>query len=377
MTALDAFVALPDNYRGGCVMRVGLIIAGDVETKSGNHLYARQLVEYLRSHGDSVEVFTLPRTGYTRQLIGNLSSGLTQRVQAAQLDVLLQDEMSHPALLRLNRQLRGTLPIVSLVRRLRSAEQDVYRSIERRYLASVAGFICQSETTQQAVCRLLDRTELTRSVVVPPGGDRFQQVLTPEIISQRAHEPGPLRVVFVGDVIRRKGLLILLEALLKLPSGTCQLAVVGNTNLDALHLRVVYHLLMVTQLTGVTLTGVIGDKELAAILSRSHLMAVPASYSGCGAAYLEGMGFGLPAIGTTSGAASEIINDGVNGYLVPPNDPAAVAHCLMNLASNQAQLAQLSLAAREAFLARPRWDENMARVREVLLSWMPQRQGSG
>jgi glycosyltransferase involved in cell wall biosynthesis len=387
MTALDAFVALPDNYRGGCIMRVGLIISGDVETLSGQPLYARHLVAYFQGCGDSVEVFMLPRTGYTRQLIGNLSGSLAQRVRAAQLDVLLQDEMAHAALLRLNRQLRGRVsyPIISLVRRLRCAEPhspgegDFYRSIERRYLASVDGFICQSETTQQAVCRLLDRTELARSVVVPPGGDRFHQVLTPEIISQRAGQgqPGPLRVVFVGDVIKRKGLLILLEALLKLPSGTCQLTVVGDTNLDALHLRVVYHLLLVTQLAGVTLTGSVGDEELAAILSRSHLMAVPASYSGCGAAYLEGMGFGLPAIGATAGAASEIISDGVNGYLVPPNDPAAVAHCLMNLASNQAKLAQLSLAARETFLARPRWDENMARVREVLLEWTLQRQGSG
>ena len=44
-------------------------------------------------------------------------------------------------------------------------------------------------------------------------------------------------------------------------------------------------------------------------------MVVPSSYEGYGIVYREGMAFGLPAIGTTSGGASEIITDGENGYL--------------------------------------------------------------
>jgi glycosyltransferase involved in cell wall biosynthesis len=82
------------------------------------------------------------------------------------------------------------------------------------------------------------------------------------------------------------------------------------------------------------------------------------------------MGFGLPAIGTTSGGASEIIDNGVNGYLVPPNDPAAVAACLAGLASDRAKLAQMSLAARDRFLAQPGWTDSMARVRQALLNWI-------
>jgi glycosyltransferase involved in cell wall biosynthesis len=366
-------------------MRVGLIVSDNLETKSGNLIYVRHLVDQLCANSDTVEVFTLPRAGYARQMLGNLSGSLTKRVQAAQLDVLLQDELAHPALLRLNRQLRGRVsyPIVSLVRRLRCAEphstgeQDFYRSIERRYLASVDGFICTGETTQQAVSQLLDRTELPQSAVISPGGDRFDQHVTPAIIQQRAREPGPLRLVFVGDVIKRKGLLILFEALLKSPPGMCQLTVVGNTDLDARHLRVVYHLLMVTQLRGVTLTGVISDDDLAAILARSHAVVIPSDYSGCGAAYLEGMGFGLPAIGTTSGAASEIIVDDVNGYLVPPNDPATLANRLQSLATDRAKLTSMSLAAHDAFLARPRWEESMAQVRNTLVEWVAQGRGSG
>ena len=207
-------------------------------------------------------------------------------------------------------------------------------------------------------------------MVAYPAGDRFASIVTPEFSEQRAHEAGPLRLVFVGNITRRKGLLVLLEALLQLPAGMCQLTVVGDVNVDAQYMRGVYHLLMVTNLIGVNLVGAVQDDELATILARSHVLVVPAEYEGFGIAYLEGMSFGLPAIGTTSGGAKEIIVDGVNGYLVPPNGPAVVAQCLINLASNRSKLAQMSLAARERFLAQPGWTDSMTCVRQTLLNWL-------
>jgi glycosyltransferase involved in cell wall biosynthesis len=286
----------------------------------------------------------------------------------------------HPALLRLNRRLRGRVgyPIVSIVHRLRGCETDspIQRWIEWRYLASVDGFLFISETTRRAVGAALDRPELARSVVVTPAGDRFDPIGVKDIIRKRANEPGPLRLVFVGDVIKRKGLLILLEALLKLPAGLCQLTVVGDTSLDARYMRVVYHLFMVTHLTGVTLAGVVSDAELAELFARSHVLVVPAEYDGFGTAFLEGMSFGLPAIGTTSGAACEIIDDDVNGYLVPPHDPAAVAECLTIFASDRDKLAQMSLAARERFLAQPGWNDSLARVRQTVLKWIDNPAGT-
>jgi glycosyltransferase involved in cell wall biosynthesis len=358
-------------------MRVGLIIYGSLDTISGGYLYDRQLVQYLRGCGDTVEIFSLPGRNYARHLADNLSGQLWQQLRSAQLDVLLQDELNHPSLLRLNRRLRGRVsyPVVSIVHHLRSSElhapgaQEFYRWIEQRYLASVDALICNSETTRRAVSDALDRSDLARSVVAYPGGDRLTSTLTSDAIRQRASQAGPLRLVFVGNLIRRKGLLVLLEALLKLPHGTCQLIAVGDANVDALYMRVVYHLLMVTQLADVTLTGAVDDADLAAILAQGDVLVVPAEYEGFGIVYLEGMNFGLPAIGTTCGGAREIIADGVNGYLVPPNDPAAVADCLMSLAANRAKLAQMSLAARERFLAHPGWNDSMASVRQALLNW--------
>ena len=61
-----------------------------------------------------------------------------------------------------------------------------------------------SQHRDQHIDPQLDRTELARSAVAAPGGDRFTVTLTPEEIQSRASQPGPLRLVFVGDLIRRK-----------------------------------------------------------------------------------------------------------------------------------------------------------------------------
>jgi hypothetical protein len=69
------------------------------------------------------------------------------------------------------------------------------------------------------------------------------------------------------------------------------------------------------------------DKEpLLEKLKQAHVLAVPSSYEGFGIVYLEGMCFGLPSIGTTSGAAGEVIEHGRTGYLIPPDDRIPPAH---------------------------------------------------
>ncbi len=117
------------------------------------------------------------------------------------------------------------------------------------------------------------------------------------------------------------------------------------------------------------MTGTLPDDDLAAILANSHILVVPSDYEGFGIVYLEGMSFGLPAIATTSGAACEVIADGVNGYLIAPNQAVALAAHLRELHTDRAALVRMSLAARERFLSHPTWDESMAKVRNFLAGW--------
>ena len=80
------------------------------------------------------------------------------------------------------------------------------------------------------------------------------------------------------------------------------------------------------------------------------------------------MGFGLPAIATTAGAAGEIITHGVDGFLILPGDVAALAQGLGRLASDRVRLQEMSLAARRRYLAQPTWEQTAGQVRAFLLA---------
>jgi glycosyltransferase involved in cell wall biosynthesis len=99
---------------------------------------------------------------------------------------------------------------------------------------------------------------------------------------------------------------------------------------------------------------------------QAHVMVVPSSYEGFGIVYLEGMGFGLPAIGTTAGAASEIITHSEDGYLIESDDAKTLANHLNELATNRVLLVELSLNAVRRYKSQPKWDETAKSIREFL-----------
>jgi glycosyltransferase involved in cell wall biosynthesis len=359
-------------------LKAGLIIYGSLETVSGGYLYDRKLVDYLRAHGDEVRIISLPWSGYARHLSDNFSNALLNRLKNADFDLLLQDELNHPSLFLLNGRLRPYIsyPIFSIVHHLRSSEVHppwllpLYRHVERRYLHSVDGFLCNSQTTKRSVVRIVGEKQpfSDRSFcVAPPGGDRLQPQVSQEEITARCHESGPLRILFVGNLIARKGLHILVDALSQLPREDWLLDVVGETAVSAAYTRRLRLQIGEVALSErITLRGPLADKQLAQQYLHHHLLVVPSQYEGFGIVYLEGMGFGLPAIGTTVGAADEIIHDGENGYLINDGQTVVLAQRIQHLHQDRQELARLSRNARQTYLDRPTWDESMARARIFL-----------
>jgi len=66
-------------------------------------------------------------------------------------------------------------------------------------------------------------------------------------------------------------------------------------------------------------------------------------------ALAEGMSAGVPAVATTYGGNPCMIEDGVNGLLVPEKDPGAMAAAILSLIDDPARLADLSAAARRVY----------------------------
>jgi glycosyltransferase involved in cell wall biosynthesis len=204
------------------------------------------------------------------------------------------------------------------------------------------------------------------NIVAYPPTDRFGQVISESKIKERVNG-NELRILFLGNVIYRKGLHTLLTAFSILHSSSFILDVVGSLDSDPKYACEMQRYVLINGLSSrVKFHSSLDREPLVEILKQAHVLVVPSSYEGFGIVYLEGMGFGLPAIGTTTGAASEIITHGENGYLIPPSDAKALASHLVELVTNRELLLKLSLNAVKRYQQQPKWEETAKSIREFL-----------
>ena len=405
-------------------MRAGLIIYGELTFWSGGYLYDRKLVEYLRSQGDEVKIISLPVRNYFMHVQDNFNPALRDKLANLRVDVLLQDELAHPSLFILNRYLKKTAkyPLVSIVHHLSWREKQPFlsawgrRQIEQWYLDSVDAVICASQTTLQEVRQL--GGDLKPSLVATPGGDALKapaegrysvsggpaggdtlQALPqghhrapagdelqasaqaqhsarggdPLNLSPQAHHyprgaDKPLEFLFVGQWIPRKGLHVLLEALRSLTSYSWHLSLVGKTDVNPPYYRKVLHGIEALGLKDrVRVYGEVSDAELTRLLALADVLVVPSQYEGFGIVYLEAMGFGVIPIAGGNGGGREIIQPGVNGFLVHSDSPGDLRYLLKELLENPLVRETIKQGAKKRYKEFPTWRESMDSVRRFLL----------
>ncbi|NBB86076.1 MAG: glycosyltransferase [Bacteroidetes bacterium] len=354
-------------------MRIGLIIYGSINQQTGGYLYDRKLVEALRRDGHSVQLFSLPAGSYTAHLADNLRLGFAQRIAAANLDILLEDELNHPSLFLLNHLLRTACrcPIISIVHHLRASEQHpdlaqlLYRPVERQYLESVDGFIFNSHATKDAVYDLAPSVRSDPYTVAWPG--------RPEVHDERPAPTGSSatdRVVllFVGSIIERKGLRELAYALQDIPPDQWSLHVAGDDTVDPDYASTCKHLLRNTQ-GDVHWHGFVSDLELKRLYREADVLAVPSFHEGFGIVYLEAMGYGLPVIAARSGGASDFVRNGQNGFLVDPEAQATITHRIEQLLqpSTRRSMCRDALAS---YRHHPSWDDSMCKAAKSIYTYI-------
>ncbi len=89
--------------------------------------------------------------------------------------------------------------------------------------------------------------------------------------------------------------------------------------------------------------------DLAAIalyLSAADVCAVPSRNEGMGRIVVEAMALGVPVVGAAVGGIPAVLGDDEAGRLVPPDDAAALAETLIELAHDRAMRAKLATAGR-------------------------------
>lgn len=333
---------------------------------TGGNLYDRMLVRHLRRRGHAVEVREFgPGDEPTPE-------------DAAGAAAVIQDELLHRVFTAANRKLRERSPrprIIALVHHLgceepdrTSAERSRLRKREAEYLATVDAVLAPSRASALAAIELAGRA--LPFVIAPPGRDRLgggpmpAGRPEPEEVAARANES--LQAVFVGNLIPRKRVLDLLDAVATVPAW--RLAIAGREDAEPAYAARVRARAKSPDLRDrVELAGTLDSAALAGLLRSSQVLAVPSTHEGFGMVYLEGFAFGLPALAAADGGAPELVTDGVTGFLISARDPASrIAACLRALAGDRKRLARMALAARSRYLAHPSWSESLEGVRQLL-----------
>jgi len=128
--------------------------------------------------------------------------------------------------------------------------------------------------------------------------------------------------IFVGSGFERKGLATTIEALSRLTDRTSRLIVVGKG--DTRPYRAVAERLG----TGQRVVWLPPRADIERWYAAADACVLPTRYEPFGNVHLEALASGLPVVASTAAGGSELIRSGVNGAVVDPRDPAAVAAAL-------------------------------------------------
>lgn len=356
-------------------MRIALIIYGSLDTISGGYLYDRKLVEKLRASGHEVDILSLPWRNYARHLLDNFSDRIYKQIQPKDYDVVLQDELNHPSLIRLNARLRGELPLISIVHHLRISEQGIgfcnpagyaYRFFERQYLKSVDGMLFTSNETLKTVQAIGCLPE--HHHVAHPSASHLNSTL-----SIAKSIKGLPKLLFVGNVIHRKRLLDILMALYIHVETEWSLTIAGRNDIDPKYTAYLKNYIEIRGMSErVRFTGPVSQQELVELYEKHDVFIMPSAHEGFGIVYLEGMSFGLPVIASSAGGAVDIVEHGKNGFLVEPDDEDQIANAIKQLSKPEVYR-KLSEGALQTYQAHPDWDTSMAGaeqfIKETVANW--------
>jgi glycosyltransferase involved in cell wall biosynthesis len=285
-----------------------------------------------RDHELPYEVVRHPRFFSTRRFVNWYSWWLLRLHRKRAFDVVHCQGVYPPGYLSTRERARLRVPVV-----LTSQGDDVVADNHRMRCPVIGPRIRQavlqadhliaiSEFTRDGFLRMgADPSRITN---IPNGadGDRLSRPA-----ARPADFPADIRageyLLFLGRLAPRKGVDVLLNALSRLPAtGGLVLVIAGageereplEKQCDDLHLG-----------KRVRFLGAVGGEKKEYLLQNARCVVVPTrSWEGCPLVVMEALAAGSPVLGTRIKGVTEFIQPGRTGWLVPPEDPAALAETL-------------------------------------------------
>ena len=194
--------------------------------------------------------------------------------------------------------------------------------------------------------RFLAASSFTRSSLVENGAAFDSVAVVPYGVDLERFHPAPhprtrspkLRLLFVGRINQRKGVMYLLQALKMLKGQNVQLTVCGRV-VDSLSLF---------RDTGldIEIRPSVSTAELVRAYQTADLFIFPSVAEGFAQVLLESLACGLPILSTTHTAAPDLITEGEEGFIVEPRRPDLLAERLQWCLENRDALEAMRAPAR-------------------------------
>ncbi|MCP3417911.1 glycosyltransferase [Bradyrhizobium brasilense] len=235
--------------------------------------------------------------------------------------------------------------------------------VVRQFVRLLTGWLARAPVALVSFENTDDRLEfphLLNSVVIGGWGIEIEPCQS----SKRADD-GAIRVSFLGRMLKSKGLEDTVEAV-RLARGQerrIELELWGTPDQANPTSYTSGELAQLTMIDGVRWMGAAPD--IATVWAHADIAILLSESEGMPRALMEAAGYGLPMIATDVPGCRSAVRDGVDGFLIPRNNPAAAAEAIVHLARDPATRKRMGHMARERFEKQFSRDVVVPRILEI------------
>lgn len=161
-----------------------------------------------------------------------------------------------------------------------------------------------------------------------------------DILKVKKENGSPIEFLFVGQVIYRKGITYALEAVASLDKAKACLTVVGNCN------RKSWFVEKYSDCDNILFTGAVTIDRMKQIYERADVLVLPSFAEGMAQVGIEAMACGLPIICTYNSGVADLVEDGVNGFIIPVGDTEALKQKMLWFVNNPSKVLEMGKSAK-------------------------------
>jgi len=231
---------------------------------------------------------------------------------------------------------------------------------ERMSLASAAAVVAVSDGMRSDVLSVYPEISPERVRVIRNGIDTTEYAADPDtdVLVKHGVDPSRPYMIFVGRITRQKGVPVLLRAAASLDPSAQLVLCAGAADTPVLGAEVASLVAgLQSWRTGVLwIPEMLPKREIIQLLTHALAFVCPSVYEPLGIVNLEAMACATAVVGSRVGGIPEVVDGGVTGLLVPPQDPASLADALNLLLRDPGRADAMGLAGRERAVTEFSWD---------------------